>query len=168
MPFYLLLCPCFGKVNGMRSEKVILNKISYIKPVDCGILIAVFFMFVFLIVGMGIGTEKYKASQVLLVQDSMDILAENQKVQFEQYVDNKISLLQGLVTFPEIYEMDTQKQGEFIKNRSKALGFHHLFIMKADATTMTISVSIFDKSREKVGALCGAIELKEIQEMLHI
>lgn len=203
MPFCLLLCLWFGKVNGMRRKKAISNKISYIKPVDFGILIAVFFMFVFLIVGMGIGTEKYKASQVLLVQDSMDILAENQKVQFEQYVDNKISLLQGLVTFPEIYEMDTQKQGEFIKNRSKALGFHHLFIMKADgmayyieenlcrnqkdepffydvmendvyntepfygadATTMTISVSIFDKSREKVGALCGAIELKEIQEM---
>ena len=69
MPFCLLLCLWFGKVNGMRSRKVISNKISYIKPVDCGILIAVFFMFVFLIVGMGIGTEKYKASQVLLVQD---------------------------------------------------------------------------------------------------
>ena len=29
---------------------------------------------------------------------------------FEQYVNNKVSLLQGLVTFPEIYEMNTRKQ----------------------------------------------------------
>lgn len=173
------------------------------KPVDAGVLIVVFVMFVLLIVGMSTGTAQYKRNQVLLVHDSMDILADNQKVQFEQYIDNKVSLLQGLATFPEIYEMDTEMQRAFIKGRSKALGFHHLFIMKsdgmafyieenlcrnqkdeqffkdvmknniyitepfygADATTMTISVSIYDKNRNKVGALCGAIELKEIQEM---
>lgn len=187
----------------MRKKRTISNKISYMKPVDGAILIAVFFMFVFLIIAMRIGTERYKEGQVLLVQDSMDVLADNQKVQFEQYIGNKVSLLQGLVTFPEIYEMDTERQGEFIRNRSTALGFHHLFIMGADgnalyieegisrnqknepffysvmendvyitepfygadATTMTISVSIRDKNGKKVGALCGAVELKEIQEM---
>lgn len=187
----------------MRKKKTISNKISYIKPIDGCILFAVFVMFVVLIAGVSVGTNRYKDSQVLLVHDSMDILADNQRVQFEQYIDNKIDLLRGLVTFPEIYEMDTVKQGEFIKGRSKALGFHHLFIMKADgmafyveenlcrnqkgepffdnvmkneiyitepfygadATTMTISVFIYDENRNKVGALCGAIELKEIQEM---
>lgn len=187
----------------MRKKKVISNKISYIKPIDGCILIAVFLMFLVLIAGVSFGTNRYKSNQVLLVHDSMDILADNQRVQFEQYIDNKVDLLQGLVTFPEIYEMDTVKQGEFIKGRSKALGFHHLFIMKAagmayyveedlcrnqkgepffdnvmknniyitepfygaDATTMTISVSIFDENKNKVGALCGAIELKDIQEM---
>lgn len=187
----------------MRKKKTISNKISYIKPIDGCILFAVFVMFVVLIAGVSVGTNRYKDSQVLLVHDSMDILADNQRVQFEQYIDNKIDLLRGLVTFPEIYEMDTVKQGEFIKGKSRALGFHHLFIMKADgmafyieedlcrnqkgepffdnvinndiyitepfygadATTMTISVSIFDENKNKVGALCGAIELKEIQEM---
>lgn len=187
----------------MRVKKALSNKISYIKPIDGCILAAVFMMFVFLIVGVSIGTSRYKSSQVLLVHDSMDILADNQKVQFEQYIDNKVDLLQGLVTFPEIYEMDSVRQGAFIKDRSRALGFHHLFIMKADgmafyveenlcrnqkeepffnnvmehdiyitepfygadATTMTISVSIYDENRDKVGALCGAVELKDIQEM---
>ena len=116
----------------MRKKKVISNKISYIKPIDGCILIAVFLMFLVLIAGVSFGTNRYKSNQVLLVHDSMDILADNQRVQFEQYIDNKVDLLQGLVTFPEIYEMDTVKQGEFIKGRSKALGFHHLFIMKAD------------------------------------
>ena len=34
----------------------------------------------------------------------------------------------------------------------------------ADATTMTISVSIYNKD-EKVGTICGAIELNEVQDM---
>ena len=102
------------------------------KPLDRGVLVAVFVMFVLLIVGVSIATTRYKQRQILLVQESMEILADNQRVQFEQYVNNKVSLLQGLVTFPEIYEMNTVKQKEFIKSRSKALGFHQLFIMKKD------------------------------------
>lgn len=193
----------FCYINHMRRKKIISNKISHMKPVDGGILIAVFVMFVLLIVGVSIGTARYKERQVLLVQDSMEILADNQRVQFEQYVNNKVSLLQGVVTFPEIYEMNTREQKDFIKGRSQALGFHHLFIMKkdgmayyieenlcrnqkkepffndvmdndiyitepfygADATTMTISVSILDENQKKVGALCGAIELEEVQQM---
>lgn len=189
----------------MRRKKIVSNKISYIKPIDCGILVAVFCMFVFLIVGVHVGTTKYKDSQILMVQDFMDILADNQKVQFEQYIDNKVELLQGLVTFPEIYEMNMQEQETFIKNRSESMGFHHLFVMGADgiayypeeelsrdqkdepffdnvmdndvyitepyyggeAIIMTVSASIFNKNGNKVGALCGAIELKDIQEMFH-
>lgn len=186
----------------MRKKKLISNKISYIRPIDRVILIVVFLAFVLLIVAMGIGTKRYKHNQILLVQDSMDILADNQEIQFEQYIRDKVSLLQGLTKFPEIYQMDRQRQKDFIKSKSKALGFHHLFVADtdgivfyveedlcrdqkneiffhdimnnniyitepfygADATTMTISVSIFNGG-QKVGALCGAIELKEIQEM---
>lgn len=193
----------FCYIKFMRRNKVVSNKITHMKPIDGGILIAVFFMFVLLIVGVSIGTTRYKERQILLVQDSMEILADNQRVQFEQYVDNKVSILQGLAMFPEIYEMSTEKQKQFIKTRSQALGFHHLFIMKndgmvyyveedlcrnqknepffydvmshdvyitepfygADATTMTITVSIFDDNRKKVGALCGAVTLEEIQRM---
>ena len=173
------------------------------KPLDRGVLVAVFVMFVLLIVGVSIATTRYKQRQILLVQESMEILADNQRVQFEQYVNNKVSLLQGLVTFPEIYEMNTVKQKEFIKSRSKALGFHQLFIMKkdgmayyieedicrnqkeepfykdvmsndtyitepfygADATTMTVSVSILDENKKKVGALCGSIALEKVKQM---
>lgn len=78
----------------MRRRRTISNKISYIKPIDGMILIVVFFMFVFLIVGMYTGTERYKEGQVLLVQDSMDVLADNQKVEFEQYIGNKVTIYQ--------------------------------------------------------------------------
>lgn len=187
----------------MRSKRIISNKITHMKPLDRGVLVAVFVMFVLLIVGVSIATTRYKQRQILLVQESMEILADNQRVQFEQYVNNKVSLLQGLVTFPEIYEMNTVKQKEFIKSRSKALGFHQLFIMKkdgmayyieedicrnqkeepfykdvmsndtyitepfygADATTMTVSVSILDENKKKVGALCGSIALEKVQQM---
>lgn len=187
----------------MKKRNKLPNKISYIKPFDAGMLIAVFVMFVLLLVGVDIGTKHYKQNQILLTQDSMSVLADNQKIQFEQYIKNKVDLLQALVTFPEIYEMNSTKQKDFIKQRSKILGFHHIFVVNksgmvyyveenvcrnqkdepffhdvmennvyltelfygADATTMTISVSIYDKKRNKVGALCGAIELKEIQEM---
>lgn len=126
----------------MRRKKNVLNKITHMKPLDSGILIAVFVMFVLLIAGVSIATTRYKERQILLVQESMEILADNQRVQFEQYVNNKVFLLQGLVTFPQIYEMNTERQKEFIKSRSEALGFHHLFIMKKDGMAYYIEENL--------------------------
>ena len=185
------------------KKKKISNKISYVKPIDAIMLFVVFCMFIFLIISVNIGTTKYKKNQVQMIQNSMEVLASNQKVQFEQFINNKVSLLQGLVKFPEIYEMDMEEQKKLLKGHSAALGFHHLFIMQDDgngyyieegicrnqkdepfyrdvmdndvfitepfyggnATTMTISVSILDEDGKKVGALCGAIELKTIEQM---
>lgn len=185
------------------KKKKISNKISYVKPIDAIMLFVVFCMFIFLIISVNIGTTKYKKNQVQMIQNSMEVLASNQKVQFEQFINNKVSLLQGLVKFPEIYKMDMEDQKTLIKGHSSALGFHHLFIMQdngngyyieeelcrdqknepffrdvmdndvfitepfygGNATTMTISVSILDEDGKKVGALCGAIELKTIEKM---
>ena len=185
------------------KKKKISNKISYVKPIDAIMLFVVFCMFIFLIISVNIGTTKYKKNQVQMIQNSMEVLASNQKVQFEQFINNKVSLLQGLVKFPEIYKMDMEDQKTLIKGHSSALGFHHLFIMQdngngyyieeelcrdqknepffrdvmdndvfitepfygGNATTMTISVSILDEDGKKVGALCGAIELKTIEQM---
>ena len=110
------------------KKKKISNKISYVKPIDAIMLFVVFCMFIFLIVTVNIGTTRYKKSQIQMIQNSMEVLAGNQKVQFEQYVDNKVSLLQGLTKFPEIYEMDMEEQKKLLKGHSAALGFHHLFI----------------------------------------
>lgn len=185
------------------NRKKLSNKIVYLNPVACSILVAVFFMFVFLIAIMHTKTEQYKQNQISLMQDSMRVLADNQKKQFEQYIANKVAVLQSLVTFPEIYDMKAEKQYDFLVNRSQNFGFHHLFIMQADgigyyidenvyrnqkdepffydvmnhdiyitepfygadATTLTISVSIKNENNKKVGALCGAVELKEVQQM---
>ena len=173
------------------------------KPVDLGMLIIVFIMFIVLIVGLSVGTERYKKSQILTVQDSMEILADNQRIQFEQFVDRKVDLLKGMAKFPEVYGMDKEKQKQYFKDRSQAFGFQHIFIMGedgtgyyieeggcrdqkdepffksvmsqdllitepfhgGDATIITICVSIYNEEGHKVGALCGAVELKEMEEM---
>ena len=178
----------------MMKKKIINNKISYLKPVDAIILVVVFVMFVVLTIGVSVGTYSYKENQVLLIKDCMNIFSDNQKVQFQQFVDSKVAVLEGLAQYPDIYKMDETMQKEFIKGRSEKLGFHHIFIMRDDGTgyyidegvireqgeepfyqsvmenevyitepfyssehiTMTVSVTIRDKYKQKVGALCGA------------
>lgn len=168
-------------------------------------LIIVFVMFIALLIGVRAGTHRYKESQIIAAQESMEILADTQRAQFDRYISDKISLLQGWTTFPEIYEMDMDQQKAFIKGHSNALGFHQIFVIRedgigiyfeesttrnqkdepfyanvmeneiyitepfygADATTMTISASIYDEDGNKVGALCGAIDLNEIQQMFN-
>lgn len=162
-------------------------------------------MFIALLIGVRAGTHRYKESQIIAAQESMEILADTQRAQFDRYISDKISLLQGWTTFPEIYEMDMDQQKAFIKGHSNALGFHQIFVIRedgigiyfeesttrnqkdepfyanvmeneiyitepfygADATTMTISASIYDEDGNKVGALCGAIDLNEIQQMFN-
>lgn len=186
-----------------KKAKQLSNKKTYIKTIDIALLSMIFTLLIALIIGMWVGTTNYKSKQLLTAQDTMDILADNLRMQFENYITQKADTLKGFTSFPEIYEMDREKQRAFIKGRSQELGFHHLFIMSADghgfyietdevkyqkdepffkdvmeneifvtepfygadATTLTVCVSIYNKSNEKVGALCGALELKELQDM---
>ncbi|MBE5876965.1 MAG: GGDEF domain-containing protein [Lachnospiraceae bacterium] len=185
------------------KKKIKSNRISYLKPIDAMILIALFVMFIMLTIGLSVGTYQYKENQVLLIKDCMNIFSDNQKVQFQQFIDSKVAVLEGLAQYPDIYRMDEEQQEKFIKGRSKKLGFHHIFVMRAEGTgyyidegvireqgdepfyqsvmeneiyitepfyspehiTMTVSVSIYDKFKRKVGALCGAFELTEIEKL---
>lgn len=185
----------------MKKKNRLLYKIKYMKPFDAFLLISVFVMFLFLLATVSIGTERYKENQIAFAQDSMDMLADSQREQFEQFINQKVTLLQALVTFSEIYEMDFDEHKNFLKGRSSLLGFHQLFIMRkdgiayyveedicrdqkndiffhdvmhnyvfvtepfygADATTTTICVTIYNKNKVKVGALCGAVSLDSIQ-----
>ena len=87
----------------------------------------IFTLLIALIIGMWVGTTNYKSKQLLTAQDTMDILADNLRMQFENYITQKADTLKGFTSFPEIYEMDREKQRAFIKGRSQELGFHHLF-----------------------------------------
>lgn len=187
----------------MKRTKRITTKISYIKKVDVFILVTVFAMFLVLVVSIHNGTDRYKESQLELIKESMKILADNQKIPFENYISGKVEVLSGLAAFPDIYYMDSQRQRSFLWGRSRNLGFHHLFIIDtdgkafyinenitrdqsnepffenvmsndiyvtepfygADLTIMTICVSIYNNHSEKVGVLCGAIELDQVQEV---
>lgn len=137
-----------GSVAG-KKNRIIENKISYINRLDGGILAAVFVMFIVLIIGVSTETQRYKNSQMAQIQDSMEVLADNQRVQFEKYISEKVSLLQALVTFPDIYEMDMERQKAFIRERSEKLGFHHLFIIKEDGTGFYVEEGVCRNQKEE-------------------
>lgn len=185
----------------MKIKKKIPNKISYIRKSDLVVFGAVFILMIILIMGISISVEHHKKTQLIRVQETMDVISESHKNRFENYVDQKVEVLQGLVSFTEINTMIPQKQSVFLKGRSEELGFHHLFVMDMDgyghyfddgvvkdqseeifyrdvmshhvyitqpfyaehAAFMTVCTSIFDGSKQKVGVLCGAIELKSLQ-----
>lgn len=187
----------------MKRTKHITTKISYIKKVDVFILVTVFTMFIILVISNHNSTNMYKESQLELIQESMEILAGNQEIPFENYISDKVEVLSGLTAFPDIYSMDQKRQRSFLYGRSKGLGFHHIFVMDTEGmafyidenvvrdqhkelffdnvmyndiyitepfyggglTLMTISVSIYNDRDEKIGVLCGAIELDQIQEV---
>ncbi len=179
------------------------NKISGIRKSDKVMLIVIFIMFLSLVFALQRGTSNYKKKQIEMVGDSIYIMAENQRNQFEEYVGEKVSVLQGMVNYPQIYEMEYEEQKKFIRHHSRDFGFYHLFVVHADGkvlypeenitrdqkdepfiygvmnndlyitepyyggdvVTITISVSIYNKKDEKVGALCGAVELRHVEKL---
>lgn len=148
--------------------------------------------------------DRMVESQFELVRMTMEQTSENQQQQFATFVNEKIDVLQTLATYPDIYEMDSERQKAFIENRSEGLGFQHIFvvdingtgyyidedvyrdqrdeeffthIMETDVyitepfyteetTIMTGCVSIYNEEKEKVGVLCGAVNLENAQHLL--
>lgn len=185
----------------MNKKRSIPNKITYIRKGDAIVLAGVFVMLIVLLIGVSISVDHYKESQWVRVQETMDVVSESHKERFEDYVNQKVDVLQGLVAFTEINSMVSSKQTLFLKGKSDELGFHHLFVMDANGkgyyfdegvtrdqsgeqffrdvmnhhvyitqpfyaennAYMTVCTTIYDMSKNKVGALCGAIELKSIQ-----
>ncbi|MBQ8519575.1 MAG: GGDEF domain-containing protein [Agathobacter sp.] len=176
-----------------------------LKPLDYFMLIGATVSIIMLLVGLSTYMENAKTSQLNLIQEVMTNEAHNLKIQFEDLLDEKVELLQALVTYPEIYEMDEEKQKEFIRYRSDEFGFSHMFIMNKNGqgyyidedvhrdqsgekffydvmykevfiaepfytetgdVFTTICVSIYNKNNEKVGALCGALRLDNIQKLI--
>ena len=101
----------------MDRQGKVKHKIQYIKKIDAIVLFAVFVMFIVLIVGMWITTQHYKDKQLYQIQDAMDIISDNQKTQFENYISDKVKRLQGFASFYEINSMDVDKQSKFLKGR---------------------------------------------------
>lgn len=95
-------------------------------------------------------TQSAKTGQIELVQDVMAKTADNQRDLFETFVDDKISVLKTLATYPDIYEMDLKKQRDFIKGRSARWGFSHIFVMDMNGMGYYIEDGIRkDQSKEE-------------------
>lgn len=96
---------------------------------DSIILFVLISLFTILTLVVAIGTRGYKDKQINLICNSMSILGNNQKDQFQQFINNKITILEGLTQYPEIYEMNRQEQESFLKGKAEKFGFNHIFVV---------------------------------------
>lgn len=124
-------------------------KIKKIKKWDF-LLVAVASTLVIFLTGLFFQqTKNAKVVQIELVQDVMAKTAENQKELFENFMNDKITVLKTLATYPDIYEMDMKKQRDFIKGRSARWGFSHIFVMDMNGMGYYIEDGIRkDQSKE--------------------
>ena len=119
---------------------------------DYCITVAVsFLIFLVLFVSRFYVSETHK-SEIELIQSVMEQNGQNQKLQFEGYIERNIQLLQNLVTYPEVYEMNAERQSEFLYGKSAGFGFEHIFVINS------INLLIFHKNlqnKEASGMMVG-------------
>ena len=176
-----------------------------LKPFDYFMLLGTAVSLVFLLFTFATYTDSAKTRQTELVQTALENMAVNQKKQFDNYIDEKIEILQALAKYPEIYEMEESRQEEFLKEHAEDFGFGNIFVMNTDgvgfyidegvhrnqkdekffedimenevfvtdpfytysATVfITACVSIHNEAGEKVGILCGTIDLTDLRDLI--
>ncbi len=169
----------------------------------------IFFLGVTLLILVAAGvfqlyTTTTEKKQIEVAQFFVENTSANQKYQLENFVSNRLEILQALSSYPEIYEMDSKKQAEFLRGRSENFGFRDIFIMDSNGigfyinenvyrnqkdetffsdimnndvfitkpfyyddgkAFMTFCVSIYNNG-EKVGALCGTVNLSTLQNLI--
>lgn len=111
-----------------RAKNKYQHKTS-IKLQDSIILLILITLFIILTVIVAIATRGYKEKQISLIYNSMNILGNNQKAQFQQFIDNKMVILKGLTQYPAIYEMNVEEQEQFLKGNAEMFGFNHIFVV---------------------------------------
>lgn len=81
-------------------------------------------------------------NQETLVHDTLSSLAQNGRQQFTDYIQNKVDILTYISNFPEIYEMDPEKQKSYLYNRAHLIGFRHIYIIDTDGNSYYINENI--------------------------
>lgn len=176
-----------------------------LKRLDTFLIITVSCLLIFVLMLFNFFTYSVKKSEEDLISLVLERMSENQKTQFENYVDDKIEVLQALVTYPEVYNMKDSDIKTFLGKKADEFGFEYFFVMKANGVgyyfdegvyrdqksepffrdimahevyltepfytdkgpaITTACVSIYDSMNEKVGVLCAAINLVNIQTMI--
>ena len=118
-------------MKSMNFEEVRQLK-TYLRFRDGVILIGLICLFIILTVAGALATKGYKEKYTALLYDSMGLFAENQKIQFEQFIENKVTVLQGLSAYAEIYEMNPEKQQSFLEGKAEQFGFREFFVVDKD------------------------------------
>ena len=128
-------------MNMMLSVKI-RKKITYVKKIDVAFLGIVLVMFLVLIGVIFFVSNNLKENQEIDVENAMKIQSQGYKEKFETFIDEKVELLKGIAKFPMVTCMNTKKQSELLKNRSKDLGFEHIFVMDMEGKGFYIDEGI--------------------------
>ena len=81
-------------------------------------------------------------NQETLVHDTLSSLAQNGKQQFTDYTQNKVDMLTYISNFPEIYEMNPEKQKSYLYNRSHLIGFRYIYVSDTEGNSYYINENI--------------------------
>ena len=102
------------------------------KTIDRALLAGMLLLIIVTMVAFNAYTSNAEQSQIDFVRLVLEENTMNQREQFETFVDDKIRVLKSMAAYPEIYQMDREKQTAFIKNHSAKWGFRHIFVMDTE------------------------------------
>lgn len=119
-------------------------------PFDRGIIVVLSVLIMLVLTMFDIYIERTQKSQLELIQMVMQQTSENLEQQFATYINEKIKVLETLATYPEIYEMDEERQEQFLINRSKNLGLQELFIVNSDGVGFYINEGVHREQKEEI------------------
>lgn len=145
-----------------------------------------------------------KKNQINLKETDLKQYSNECKNYIDQYFEYNFNILEYLASYPEVYDMDWEKQYTFLLDQKERLNFEHFIVMDLEGkgyytnrneikdqsqeiffsdvmnndnfltepfieyyenrAITTLSVSIYNDG-EKVGALCGVIDLSEIYKV---
>lgn len=102
---------------------------SNVRLQDAIILLFLILLLITLTTTVMMSSIKSSQKQIQLIIDNLEVYSKNQQTHFLQYIDNKISFLNGLTQYPQINQMIPHQQRSFLKNKSEEFGFDYIFVI---------------------------------------
>lgn len=102
---------------------------SNVRLQDAIILLLLIVLLITLTTSVMMSSIRSSQKQIQLITDNLEVYSKNQKKHFLQYIDNKLSFLNGLTQYPQINQMIPHQQRSFLKNKSEEFGFDHIFVV---------------------------------------
>ena len=102
---------------------------SNVRLQDAIILLLLIVLLITLTTSVMMSSIRSSQKQIQLITDNLEVYSKNQKNHFLQYIDNKLSFLNGLTQYPQINQMIPHQQRSFLKNKSEEFGFDHIFVV---------------------------------------
>lgn len=112
------------------------NRINLMDRIILSFVCLAFFVVMFTLY---LNLYSFKEEQMSATRESMITIANNQTKQFDSFLNEKMDILNFLAQYPDIYEMDWDRQYEFLKAEAKLLGFYHMFVMDTNGMGYYVS-----------------------------